>query len=75
MPSQSHDEVDPGELIPAEQAAELLHITVQTLASWRTLGRGPRWFKIGRAAFYHLTDIRTWLAAQRQEPKRASSAA
>jgi hypothetical protein len=64
----SSTEIDPTELIPAEQTAELLHVRAQTLASWRALGRGPRWFKIGRGAFYHPTDIRTWLAAQRQEP-------
>jgi hypothetical protein len=66
-------EIDPAELIPAKQAAELLHLRVQTLASWRSVGRGPRWFKIGRAAFYRLADIRSWLAAQGQEPRRVSA--
>ncbi|WP_409998740.1 helix-turn-helix transcriptional regulator [Bradyrhizobium sp. SZCCHNS2022] len=63
------------ELIPADEVADALHLRRQTLAAWRTLGRGPSFVKVGRTVFYRRADIEAWLGAQRREPVRASTAA
>jgi hypothetical protein len=56
--------VDPDELIPHDEAAELLRVRPQTLAAWRMEKQGPRWIKCGRRVFYRRVDIGAWLAAQ-----------
>jgi len=45
------------------QTAEYLGIKEQTLAFWATIGRGPRYVKVGRAVRYRLSDIEAYLKA------------
>jgi predicted DNA-binding transcriptional regulator AlpA len=60
--------ISPDQLIDAMEAARQLRLKVQTLASWRAEGRGPRFVKIGRACFYIRADLERWIAAQIREP-------
>jgi predicted DNA-binding transcriptional regulator AlpA len=56
--------IEPEELIPDVEAANILHVQRATLADWRFKKRGPRYLKVGRFVFYRRSDISTWLAAQ-----------
>ena len=39
-------------------------ISRSTLATWRTLGQGPAWFKLGaRRVVYRRSVIEAWIAA------------
>jgi hypothetical protein len=64
------DSVDtfPDDLIDDDATANDLQVTRGTLASWRSRGRGPAWWKIGRRIFYSRTYNRNWKAAQRRDP-------
>jgi predicted DNA-binding transcriptional regulator AlpA len=53
-----------GRYLSQEEAAVLIGVKPPTLASWRCHGRGPRYIKIGRQAFYLESDIETWMDAQ-----------
>lgn len=63
--------INPDELIPAEDAAALIHVKPATLTAWRNQKRGPAYLKVGRLVFYRPTDIGEWLAAQRHCPAAA----
>lgn len=67
--------VDPTELIAASDAARLLHLKEQTLATWRSDGKGPTFCKIGRAVFYRKTDIQEWLGKQLHDAAKTKAAA
>ncbi len=56
------------------EVAALLHVALATLRRWRLLREGPAWLKIGRAVYYHDSDIAAWIDSQRQEPARARAA-
>lgn len=40
-----------------DQAANYLGLRAATLTRWRWAGKGPRFFKIGRAVRYKQTDL------------------
>lgn len=65
-------EVDPSELISADETAKLLRVKEATLAAWRNQKRGPAYLKIGRFVHYRRGDICQWLAAQRHGPTVAA---
>jgi hypothetical protein len=50
---------------PAEVAA-VLRVQVETLATWRWLGKGPAFHKVGRYVRYCWADIREYQAKQRR---------
>ena len=64
------DSIDPADLIAAPETAKKLHVEENTLATWRMMGKGPAFVKLGRAVFYHPADIAEWLAKQRVVPQR-----
>lgn len=39
-------------------------VSVQTLANWRALNKGPRFKKIGARVVYDLDDVKEWEAQQ-----------
>lgn len=43
-----------------EQTAKLLGVQNHTLAQWRSQGRGPAYYKMGRMVVYKLRDILDW---------------
>lgn len=53
----------PAALLSAEAAARYLAIATQTLANWRSVGRGPRYVRVGRVIRYRIQDIESWLEA------------
>jgi hypothetical protein len=63
--------ISPGELVSDSEAAEILHVVRGTLATWRALGRGPAFVKLGRRVFYTRRDLANHIAAQRREPAAA----
>ena len=65
--------INPEELISNDDAARELRVQTNTLTSWRALGRGPNFVKVGRAVYYRRADLSEWLGAQRRQPTRAAS--
>ena len=51
-------------LVNSEAAAALIRVKPSTLASWRHFGKGPKFHKVGRSAYYRVSDIETWLDEQ-----------
>lgn len=49
------------EILTPEEAAAFLRISPETLRTWRHLGEGPRYLKMGRAVRYRRTDLEAWL--------------
>ena len=58
-------QIAPGKtLLTAEQAAEYLHVQMQTLANWRGTGKGPAFVRIGRLIRYRLESLDRWIDSQ-----------
>ena len=56
-------------LVVQDDAAEYIGVRPQTLANWRYLGIGPRYFKLGRGAVrYDLADLDAYLEANAHDP-------
>ncbi|WP_332643562.1 helix-turn-helix transcriptional regulator [Aeromicrobium sp.] len=53
-------------LVPPEDLAELLSVSIGQLAQMRYLGTGPEYVKVGTRVRYSLTDVGSWLDAQRR---------
>jgi hypothetical protein len=51
-------------LLSQEEAAVVLGVKPPTLAQWRFYGKGPRYIRVGRSAFYKLQDVNRWLDSQ-----------
>ncbi|PZU20634.1 MAG: excisionase [Shinella sp.] len=51
-------------LISPEDAANILNISISTLAKMRLAGTSPRYVKLGRRVAYRPADIETWIEAQ-----------
>ena len=51
-------------LLSQERAAAVIGVKPPTLATWRHQGKGPKYVKVGRAAFYRPADIEAWLDEQ-----------
>ena len=57
--------LQPGDLIDEREAAAILHAEVRTLRNWRTLGKGPRFRKIGqRMVRDHRADLAPFIAGE-----------
>lgn len=46
------------------EAARYLGVSRRSMDNWATQGRGPRFYRIGRAARYRLSDLEAWLEAR-----------
>lgn len=51
------------------EVAERLRTPAETLRYWRSVGKGPRWFRVGRRVLYAEADVRAWLDEQREAAK------
>lgn len=52
------DNLNPGDLVDEQTAAEILNVSRKTLANWRWKGLGPRVRKVGqRLVRYHRADL------------------
>jgi hypothetical protein len=57
-----------GDELSKEESADDLGVSVATLASWRSTGRGPAFWKYGRVIKYSKRGNREWKLAQRVNP-------
>lgn len=48
-------------LIGTSETADYLGVSEQTLANWRYLGRGPRFYRVGQLVKYDRGDLEAWL--------------
>ena len=51
------------------ELAEKLHVSVNTIKSWRHRGTGPRFVKMNRLVRYPLSAVEEFLAGGRSEEK------
>lgn len=51
-------------LLTSNEVAAIIRIEPGTLYTWRTLGKGPKFFKVGHHVKYRQEDVDLWLAAQ-----------
>jgi hypothetical protein len=71
LPEEMLDPEDVG--ISPEDTAKILNVTVATLATWRSQGRGPRFRKPGRAVEYTPRFIREYQQSRTFTPEPASA--
>jgi Helix-turn-helix domain len=45
-----------------EEVAGLIRTPESSLRYWRMVGKGPRWFKIGKRVVYDVDELQGWLA-------------
>lgn len=55
--------VTPDGRLSRTHAAKYLGVAPQTLANWRSLGRGPKHMKLGGRVFYRLADLEAFIEA------------
>ncbi len=60
-------------LVNERKAAECLGLAVQTLRNYRSLGRGPKYVKLGRAVRYRMEDLESFIEAHLVIPRRSRS--
>ncbi|MDG9875610.1 helix-turn-helix domain-containing protein [Pseudomonas juntendi] len=61
--------VSPADLLTPEQAAQLLGLSVKTLATWRSTGRHALPFiRCGARIRYQRTELFAWLADRHHTP-------
>ena len=53
--------------VDTPNAAKILGLKPGTLEVWRSIGRGPRFKKIGRKVFYDVIDLETFANAHTVE--------
>jgi excisionase family DNA binding protein len=51
-------------LLTVSELARFLQVPDQTLYGWRTQGKGPHAFKVGRHLRYRARDVEMWLEAK-----------
>ena len=56
------------------EAASYLGVERRTLDNWSHAGRGPRFYKIGRAARYRVDDLEAWLQSRAVDCDQAEAA-
>jgi hypothetical protein len=55
-----------GRLLTSRQAAARLQLSMGTLANWRMLGKGPRFYRVGTRIRYREVDIYALYALKRR---------
>lgn len=53
----------PKRMVSPKQAAEMFSTSAGTLANWRTLKRGPKYFKRGTKVLYCIADLDAFFTA------------
>ena len=57
-------------MVTTKELAELIGVPVATLNNWRSIGRGPRSFRLGRAVKYLVADVAAWIEHQQEADDR-----
>jgi DNA-binding transcriptional MerR regulator len=52
--------------LSTDGAAAYLDMPPATLAYWRSIGVGPKWFKLGRRVRYDRADLDSYIDVQRE---------
>lgn len=60
------------DLIPVEEFARAVGLAEQTLAAWRSEGKGPGYVKLGKTVFYRRADLKVWIEKCAQVPPMAA---
>jgi predicted DNA-binding transcriptional regulator AlpA len=63
--AQQRAELPAPRYLDTVQAAAYLGITRKQLESWRSLGCGPAYCKVGRLVRYSVADLDAWMAERR----------
>lgn len=50
-----------------EEVAEYLGVPKQTIYDWRVHGKGPQAYRIGKRIRFTVSDVRAWVATQRDD--------
>lgn len=58
--------VTPDGRLTRSHAASYLGVAAQTLANWRSQGRGPKSMNLGGKVFYRLADLEAFVEATAQ---------
>ena len=61
------------DMVTTKELAALIGVPVATLNNWRSVGRGPRSFRLGRAVKYLVADVAAWIEQQQQADDRFQS--
>src|ERR1035437_3528648 len=51
-------------LLEEKELAETLQVSIGTLRTWRTDGKGPRFHRIGQMIRYAPSDVKEWLLSR-----------
>lgn len=51
----------PDQVLTTKEAAAYTHNTPGTLGTWRYLGKGPKYYKVGGKVLYRLSDLDEWI--------------
>ncbi len=54
-----------------DEVAELTRTPTETVRYWRSIGKGPKSFKVGRRVLYAIEDVQAWI----DEARNAGDAA
>jgi predicted site-specific integrase-resolvase len=57
-------------LLNTAEAATYLRMATQTLAKWRSQGRGPYFVRIGGNVFYRVVELSQYIAANVTPPEK-----
>jgi hypothetical protein len=58
-----HNAADHDALLTEVSAADILHLSIRTLQSWRSKKLGPPFVRAGRAVRYRRGDLIQWIDA------------
>jgi excisionase family DNA binding protein len=61
-----HQDLELPSLLSVRQLAAYLDVPVSTVYLWRTQGRGPRGFRVGKQVRYRAEDVLAWIEEQRR---------
>lgn len=55
-------------LLDITELAAYLGVPVSTVYDWRTRGKGPAAYRFGKHVKFAVSDVRAWVAEQRDRP-------
>jgi hypothetical protein len=61
-----NDNIRKNDIVGTKVAARVIGYAPKTLANWRVLGTGPRWFQVQAKGkvLYSIAELESWLASQ-----------
>lgn len=71
MPIEKHPLL--GELVPEQDYCRMRHIKRASAAAERCRGDGPPFYRLGKAIFYPLPELRAWMASRLVRPSRTAA--